>query len=278
MSETVAEVIGGKSVKQSESARRLREFFETKLQASPARALLEAILAFFYPECCQICGERRARASEGYVCSNCRKRPGAIRWIEPPICERCGLPFEGEITNRFECSNCRGASLQFSSARAAVVASGLVLEIIHRYKYYGALWFEPFLAELLITKATKHLRREDWDMIIPVPLHPLKMREREFNQAERLARRLARATGIPLNVFAVQRVKNTQTQTMLTRSKRAQNVRGAFKLRPSAQLQGKRIVLVDDVLTTGATTSECAGTLVKGGAREVCVWTLARGL
>lgn len=248
------------------------------IRVNQARALFESVLAFFYPECCQICGERRAGPGEGYICSNCRQQPGAIRWIEPPICERCGLPFEGQITNKFECSNCLEADLQFSSARAAVVASGLVLEVIHRYKYYGALWFEPFLAELLITKASTHLRREDWDMIVPVPLHPLKLREREFNQAERLARHLARATGLPLNVRAVQRVKSTQTQTMLTRAKRAQNVRGAFKLRPTARLDGKRVVLVDDVLTTGATTSECAATLLKGGAKEVCVWTVARGL
>jgi len=167
---------------------------------------------------------------------------------------------------------------EFTTARAAVVASGLVLDVIHRYKYHRALWFEPFLAELFTERAAPALRGQDWDMVVPVPLHPLKMREREFNQAARLARHLAEATGIPLNARLVCRVKGTQTQTMLSRSKRTGNVRNAFAMRTEARLRGQRIVLVDDVLTTGATTSACAGTLKAAGAGEVCVWTLARGL
>lgn len=247
-------------------------------QTIRARDLLEAVWAFFYPNCCQVCGQQRATAAAGYVCSTCRSTPGAIRWIEPPICERCGLPYSGQITTKFECANCREIDLEFSSARAAVVASGLVLDIIHRYKYRRALWFEPFLAELFTERAAAAVSREHWDLIVPVPLHPLKMREREFNQAEHLAIHLARATGVPLNVRVVRRVKRTRTQTMLSRSKRTENVRGAFALRPGASVRGKRIVLVDDVLTTGATTNACARALKNGGASDVCVWTLARGL
>lgn len=241
-------------------------------------ALFESLLAFFYPECCQLCGSRRATAREGYVCIACRSRPGAIRWIEPPICDRCGLPFEGEITTTFECSNCKNLRLAFCRARAAVVFDGIVLEVIHRYKYNGHLWFEPFLAGLLIEKAAPSLSSNEWDMIVPVPLHPLKLREREFNQAERLGRHLSRATGIPLNADVLKRVKETRTQTALSRAKRTQNVRGAFQVKPEVCLDGKRVVLVDDVLTTGATTGECAAALKRAGAREVCVWTVARGL
>src|SRR5436309_9367053 len=114
---------------------------------------LEASLAFVYPPTCQICNRERATAREGYVCARCWSRDGGIRFIKPPFCERCGLPYEGDITTAFECSNCREMDLRFRSARAAVVAGGMVLEIIHRYKYQRALWFEPFLADLLFRQA-----------------------------------------------------------------------------------------------------------------------------
>jgi ComF family protein len=236
---------------------------------------LEAGLAFVYPARCQVCSEARATAAEGYVCARCRR---GVRVIAPPFCRRCGLPFEGEITGPFQCGNCREMDLQFSWARSAVTATGVVLDVIHRYKYQRALWFEPFLGELLVQQAKPTVRPEDWDLIVPVPLHPVKRREREFNQAERLATRLSAATKIPLNAGALRRVEFTRTQTMLTRSERAANVRTAFVARPSAGLRDARVLLVDDVFTTGATTSACARTLRECGARDVAVWTVARGL
>ncbi len=122
------------------------------------------------------------------------------------------------------------------------------------------------------------LRGQKWDFIAPVPLHPLKEREREFNQAEILARNLSEAAKIPLNTKLLRRVSSTMTQTRLTKQQRAQNMRGAFAVRNGVKLSGKKIVLVDDVFTTGATTSACARALKSSGAGEVCVWTVARGL
>ena len=113
---------------------------------------------------------------------------------------------------------------------------------------------------------------------MPVPLHPARLREREFNQAERLARRLSAAMGIPLNTRLLQRVIPTQTQTLLSRAERLANVRRAFALRGAPALQGERIVLIDDVFTTGATTSACARVLRGAGAGQVSVWTVARGI
>jgi len=246
--------------------------------SNPLKCWLEAALGFFYPERCQICEDERAVAAEGYVCARCRSREGGVRYITPPFCERCGLPYQGDITTRFECGNCREMDLHFQSARAAVTASGIVLEVIHRYKYRRALWFEPFLVELLGGQAGPVLRRQRWDLLVPVPLYPLKKREREFNQAERLAAGLSTVIGIAHNPNLLRRVAPTRTQTLLSRSERARNVRGAFAVRPKAGLHGERIVLVDDVLTTGATTSACAQALKASGAGEVCVWTVARGL
>jgi ComF family protein len=239
---------------------------------------VEPALGFLYPNACQICGAERATAAEGYVCAGCWSRRGAIKFIVPPFCQRCGLPFAGEITTEFECGNCREMELHFVFARAAVAAQGLVREVIHRYKYQHALWFEPFLADLLVRQAGSVLKPCDWDLIVPVPLHSMKQREREFNQAERLARRLGDATGIPVNARLLKRTDVTRTQTQLTRAQRSANVRRAFAMRPGASLGAERVVLVDDVLTTGATTSACAAVLLEHGAAQVCVWTVARGL
>ena len=201
-----------------------------------------------------------------------------MRFIEPPFCSRCGLPFEGDIHQSFECANCFASEWEFRSARSAVIARDEVLKIIHRYKYQRALWFEPFLADLLIQRARPELQREQWDWIVPVPLHPTKQREREFNQAERLAKPLSQATQIPLTRQLLRRIAPTQTQTRLTRAERLANVRKAFVFSGKHPLQGERIVLVDDVFTTGATTGACARILRAAGSGDVCVWTVARGI
>jgi ComF family protein len=243
--------------------------------AETIRNWLNVALAFFYPEVCQLCETERATAKDGFVCARCWSQ---VRFIRSPFCERCGLPGPGDLTTPFACANCRELELPFCSARSAVIARGVVREAVHRYKYSRALWFENFLADLLIREAAPVLRGQNWDWIMPVPLHATKQRAREFNQAERLAARLAAAVGIPLNKNLLRRVRPTATQTRLTRQQRAANMRGAFAVRPGARLQGERVVLVDDVFTTGATTSACAQALRGAGAGDVCVWTVARGL
>jgi ComF family protein len=245
------------------------------LLAQTAGTWLNAALGFFYPEVCQYCKLARATPVEGFICGGCRE---TVRFVEPPFCRRCGLPFQGAITTPFDCANCREAELHFRYARSAVVARDPVLEVIHRYKYQRALWFEPFLADLLCQQAAPELKQEEWDWIVPVPLHFTKQRQREFNQAQRLGRWLASATGIPLHRHLLKRVKPTETQTRLTREEREANVRNAFVLRADENLAGRRIILFDDVFTTGATTSACARVLRRAGVSDVCVWTVARGI
>jgi ComF family protein len=235
---------------------------------------LDAALALVYPEICQLCGNCRATPAEGFICTTCRAQ---VRFVDPPFCERCGFPYQGQITTVFECANCRDIDLGFSFARSAVIAREGLLDIIHRYKYHRAFCFEPFLAELLLSRAIPGLAKAKWDIIVPVPLHRAKLREREFNQAERLARHLSDATDIPVENGLLRRVLPTQTQTLLSRPERLANVRRAFAIGRRKSLDGQRIVLIDDVFTTGATTSACAKVLRAAGAAEVCVWTVARG-
>lgn len=236
---------------------------------------LNTLLGFLYPEICQFCRKNRAGPAEGYICQACRE---TVRWIEPPWCERCGRPVEGAITQAFVCGECQRDDPAFVWARGAAAARGVVLEMIHRFKYTRALWVEPFLAGLLTQAAAKHLDPGDWDCLVPVPLHAAKQREREFNQAERLARRLGRATGIAVETKFLKRTVFTRTQTQLTREERRANVRSAFRAAEGNRLRGKRIVVIDDVFTTGSTTDACARALRRAGAAQVCVWTVARGV
>lgn len=136
---------------------------------------------------------------------------------------------------------------------------------------------EPWLGEMLIDCADKWITYADWDMIIPVPLHPSKKKKRGFNQAERLGKIFSQHTGVALNTELVHRVKNTPTQTRLSPEERLNNLKDAFKIFSTQSLSGKRILVVDDVLTTGATCSEVARVLKKEEAEFVCVLTICRG-
>lgn len=243
---------------------------------SQVKCWLDAILGFLYPNVCQLCQAERATRIDGFVGEACQKR--GVRWIREPVCDRCGLPYPGGTTEPFECSNCRDLDLRFDRARAAVVATPMILDVIHRYKYNNANWFEPFLARLLVQASQATFAQETFDWIVPVPLHPLKHRERGFNQASRLGQALSTAAGVPLNEHLVRRVEATRTQTLLHRGERVANMAHAFAAIPSIPLAGTRLLLVDDVLTTGSTTSACASALKDAGAESVVVWTLARGV
>ena len=182
------------------------------------QSALDAALNFVYPPVCQLCGSERAGAREGYVGGKCWT---GVRFVSAPFCERCGLPYDGEVNDSFRCANCAEVEFGFRFARSAVKANAMMLDVIHRYKYSHALWFEPFLADLLRRAAQPALAGQSWDLIVPVPLHPLKLRQRQFNQAERLARCLGRVLGLPVNGRAVRRVQFTETQTRLSRPQRA---------------------------------------------------------
>ena len=236
---------------------------------------VQAVWGLLYPNLCQVCAEQRAEPSEGYVCHLCQR---SVTPVVPPYCLVCGLPVQGEVTHSFTCTNCRDQPWDFDSARGAVAADGAVREAIHRYKYQRALWFEPFLSGLLVTHALPELRAQSWDAVVPVPLYPVKEREREFNQAERLGGHLARALDVPLELGLVKRVEPTEAQAKLTRKERLANIRRAFAPAEGVKINGKRVVVVDDVLTTGATTSAVSGVLKRMGAATVVVWAVARAI
>ncbi|MCX6900228.1 MAG: ComF family protein [Verrucomicrobia bacterium] len=231
-------------------------------------------LELFYPADCAVCKGTREAGGRSMLCGKCAKD---LQPLRRPFCERCSLPFEGLAGEGFRCSHCADKVFHFECAVCACRLMGVARECIHRFKYNGALWLGPELAELLIAVARDRIEWDKVDCVTPVPLFPPRERQRHFNQAEWFARRLVRALPAALSVGNLRRTRDTATQAFLNASERVENVRGAFALRRPAEFMKRRVVVVDDVFTTGATTNECARVLRTAGAASVMVLTVSRG-
>lgn len=237
---------------------------------APVRTVFETLRDLFYPRHCAGCA---AAVAKDWFCAPCRD---SLKAIEEPRCETCSQPFAGAM-DQFVCVNCRGRAFYFHCAVAVMQSRGVMRDLVHRFKYGGELWLTPLLADFL-EQGLGDERLEDlaFDAVIPVPLHARRRREREFNQAEILGRELARRRGLAFFI-PLERVRYTVTQTHFDRQRRMQNLRGAFALRQNTDVQGKDLLLVDDVLTTGSTLDECARVLLEAGAQSVRALTVARG-
>src|SRR2546430_646736 len=233
--------------------------------------LLEAAVSLLYPSVCTICG-RSVRAGE-YLCDQCEAK--TVR-IVAPFCQKCSEPFEGAITGVFTCANCAHRRIYFDAAVAAYRGRGIVRQIIHEFKYGRRIHLRHLVARWLFAALEdERLCGRRFDVIVPVPLHPARQRERGFNQASLLAELLSAQTSIPVKPL-LERTRYTTTQTALDRSERMENLHNAFRLRKNADVRGLRVLLVDDVLTTGATLIDCARGLKRVGEVYVLAATAAR--
>ena len=233
--------------------------------------LLRGIASLLYPPSCTICS---ASVDVGeYLCAECEAK--VVR-IVPPFCAKCSEPFDGAITTTFACANCAHRNLYFEAAVSAYRARGIVRHVILNFKYGRQIHLRHLVARWLVAAMDdERLRERRFDVIVPVPLHPARQRERGFNQAALLAEWLSDHLAAPMRPV-LQRTHYTTTQTAFDRSERMQNLRGAFRLRKTADVRDSRVLLIDDVLTTGSTLSECARVLKKAGARSVHAATAAR--
>jgi ComF family protein len=232
---------------------------------------LRALLSLLYPPLCVVCAADVA--PDAYLCLGCQKK--ALR-IEPPFCAQCSEPFAGDITGPFRCANCADRTLHFEAAVSVYRGRGLVRKLVHNFKYGRQFHLRHLLADWLgETLDDARLRGRRFDCLVPVPLHPARERARGFNQAHLLAELLAESSGLPL-VSAIERIRYTTTQTAFDRAERMENLRNAFRLRKKMDVRGSRVLLIDDVLTTGSTLSECARVLKKAGALCVYAATAAR--
>ena len=232
---------------------------------------LRAISSLLYPPVCTICAA--IVGSDDYLCAECEEKTTRI---VPPFCGRCSEPFEGSITNEFTCANCAHRTIHFDAAVSAYRGRGVVREIIHEFKYGRQLHLRHLVARWLHAALDdERLRGSQFAIMVPVPLHATRLRERGFNQASLLAALLSAQTSISSRPV-LERIRYTTTQTALDRSERMENLHNAFRLRKNADVRGLRVLLIDDVLTTGSTLSECARVLKRAGALSVHAATAAR--
>jgi len=234
--------------------------------------MIGPLLDLVFPRVCAGCGAE-VTADGHHLCWDCL---ADLQFIQPPFCERCGDPVSGRVDHAFTCALCAGRSAGFDRARSAVRYEGAAGEAIRNLKYNNHLWVVSDLGALLEAAVRVHFPALAFDLVTWVPLHATRRRMRGFNQSAELGRDLARRLGLPARGTAV-RVKPTPTQTRLTVPGGLITVRGAFRARRMCPLRGRRVLLVDDVMTTGATANECAAALKAGGAASVSAVTVARG-
>jgi ComF family protein len=232
---------------------------------------LRAIASLLYPPACTICFASVAAGE--YLCAECDAK---ITHIVPPFCAKCSEPFAGAISSAFTCANCAHRTLHFDAAVAAYRSRGIVRRVILDFKYGRQIHLRHPVARWLVAALDDdRLRGRHFNIIIPVPLHPARERQRGFNQAGLLAELLSAHMSIQARP-ALKRIRYTTTQTAFDRAERMENLHGAFRLRKNADVRDLHVLLIDDVLTTGSTLSECARVLKEAGARSVHAATAAR--
>lgn len=233
--------------------------------------LFQETIAFIYPPACAGCSQLGVDET---FCPACWQD---LNLICNPYCPVCGIPFPVETPGPHICGDCLADSYRFDRARATGIYRGLLRDVLHRFKYGGQTFLVRPLARLLTGPGKELSRLHRIELIVPVPLHSKRLLQRGFNQAALLAKHLRSILKIPVDYSSLRRTRWTEPQTGLSRNQRAKNVKGAFKLTDPERVRGKRVLLLDDVLTTGETVNQCARVLKKDGeAREVVVLTVAR--
>jgi competence protein ComFC len=232
---------------------------------------LDAIASLLYPPVCTICAAGVVGGE--YLCEECEAKTTRI---VPPFCAACSEPFPGAITGEFTCANCAHRELHFNAAVAVYRSRGIVRRVIHDFKYGHQIHLRHVVARWLCQALDDvRLVGRHFDVVVPVPLHPARERERGFNQASLLAEVLSARISIQSKPV-LERVRYTKTQTAFDRAERMENLHNAFRLRKNMNVRDCRVLLIDDVLTTGSTLSECARVLKDAGAVSVHAATAAR--
>lgn len=228
-------------------------------------AILKSALDIIIPHMCQICGG----VADDYVCTDCKQ---GINFIMGSICTKCGMPFVSKESSNHLCSECIKKKQPFKIARSIAEYNGVLLDAIHKLKYNA----KTSLAKPLGLLMAEGLPLDNYDIIVPVPLHKKRLKERGFNQSLLLAKEISKKRKIPIDYLNLKRIRWTEPQINLKGEERLKNVRGSFAVENARVFKNKNILLIDDVYTTGATVKECSKVLKKTGAKGVFVLTLAR--
>lgn len=243
---------------------------DIKTHSVSAAASLARVL---FPPVCPGC--RRHVREPGTLCASCWPE---VRFIEPPYCSVLGTPFAFEVGEGAVSPAAIAEPPPFARARAAVAYSGIARELVQNLKYRDRTDLAPWMARWMIRAGSE--LTGDANLVVPVPLHARRFFSRRFNQSAELARHVARLAGLRFEPAVIKRIRPTRQQVGLAANERAANMRGAFGVPGAAkpELAGERVLLVDDVFTTGATVSAVTRVLKRAGAREVDVLTFAMAL
>lgn len=239
--------------------------------ARGVRGAGRAVLDLALPPVCLAC-----RAPVAEVSTLCAACWGGLAFVDRPYCERLGIPFGYDIGPGALSAEAIADPPPFARARAAVLYEGAARDLVHRLKYRDATEVASLIGRLTARAAADLV--DSVDLVVAVPLHRRRLFTRRFNQSQLIAAEVGRRIGRPVDPFAVERVRATPAQVGLTGRQRADNVAGAFRVPPAARVRiaGRRLLLVDDVLTTGATLKAVTRALKRAGAAEVEVLTFAR--
>ena len=223
------------------------------------------LLHLLFPKTCFCCGIDLPLENKGFLCSDCLKK---LKKPGPIICQRCGITLKDGGAHCFNCRGSKAKHFKCSLIRSALDFNEPSRALIHGLKYEKYTNIAKFLTPLMQKTLLENPDFLEAEYFVPVPIHKKRLKKRGFNQSEILARELSALTNIPV-LPALIRIKNTKSQTKLTKKERAENIKEAFVCSCPKEIKKKAIILIDDVCTTGATLEECAKVLKKAGAREV---------
>ena len=247
-----------------------------KLPVSGLNRILDSLLNLVFPEGCLICAAPVVHRKNRGVCPGCLLKAHALR-IPQPICPSCGLPLPNFKTgSNVLCVQCILDPPVFSGARSFGYYSAELAGLIHGLKFHKRKNLAEILVPFMVETFYASWKQTDFDLVLPVPLHTKRRRDRGYNQSELLARSLALRVDIPFSDSLLIRTRSTSSQVGLSDLQRRENVRNAFRCADPGRTAGRRILLIDDVMTTGATAKSTAQALIRGGALRVSVLTLAR--
>ena len=238
------------------------------------KPFFKKLINFILPPRCINCG--KIVSEDSSLCVECFNK---IRFISKPYCKICGIPFEStEDLTQNVCGSCLSKKRRyFELERSSFIYDDNSKNILLSLKFLDKTSYAPTVAKFMVQAGTD-IFKENPDLIIPVPLHYMRLIKRKYNQSALLANEISKLTGIKTDLFSLKRHKNTTPQVKFTGKERIKNVHGAFVVKKSENIKGKSIVLIDDVMTTGSTLKECAIALKKVGAKKIYALTAARTL
>lgn len=251
-----------------------KRWISVKKTVSFWQGLLKGFWDILYPKICLVCREKiNVLSINELVCLKCW---GKIKKNLPPFCRGCGRTLDKKDLSSPLCPGCLKHPAHFDRAFSPCVYEGPLKDLIHQFKYKKKDYLGPLIAGFMAEFIREYeIPLGSFDLIIPIPLHPARLREREFNQALILGNHIAVIFGKELAADNLIRCRKTRTQTDLNDQERFINVKESFAVKDPGAVRGKNILLIDDVMTTGATSSEAAFTLKNAGAGKVFVLTLA---